>query len=61
MLQGEELIKRKREEKARFQAIAWDQHVQWPDKFTCDECGANDTCDLAWDLYNTDGDCLAEK
>lgn len=31
------------------------------DKFTCDECGARQTCDFAFDVYNTDGDCLAEK
>ena len=31
------------------------------DKFTCDDCGARFTCMLAFDAYNTDGDCLAEK
>jgi hypothetical protein len=31
------------------------------DDFTCDKCGAKLTCTLAFDLYNTDGDCLAEK
>ncbi len=30
-------------------------------KFTCDECGARFTCDLAFDEYNQNGDCLAEK
>jgi hypothetical protein len=30
-------------------------------KFTCDDCGARFTCLLAFDAYNTDGDCLAEK
>jgi hypothetical protein len=29
--------------------------------FTCDQCPARNTCDFAFDLYNTDGDCLAEK
>lgn len=29
--------------------------------FTCDDCPAKNTCDFAFDLYNTDGDCLAEK
>jgi len=28
---------------------------------TCEDCGLNGTCEFAWDLYNTDGDCLAEK
>lgn len=30
-------------------------------KFTCDKCGLRLVCDLAFDAYNTDGDCLAEK
>ena len=28
---------------------------------TCEACPHNATCTHAWDLYNTDGDCLAEK
>lgn len=31
------------------------------DLFTCSVCNQAETCDLAWDAYNTDGDCLAEK
>jgi hypothetical protein len=31
------------------------------EKFTCDDCGARRTCELVFDPYNTDGDCLAEK
>lgn len=31
------------------------------EEFTCDECGAAPTCPYAFDPYNTDGDCLAEK
>lgn len=29
--------------------------------FTCDDCPALSICKHAYDLYNTDGDCLAEK
>ena len=29
--------------------------------FTCDECGAAARCELSFDPYNTNGDCLAEK
>ena len=42
-------------------------HAQSRKDFTCDECPANgehpehETCPLAWDLYNTHGDCLMEK
>lgn len=32
-----------------------------PEKFTCDDCADKDVCDWAWDLYNTNGDCLATK
>lgn len=31
------------------------------DVFTCNKCVDADTCPWAWDLYNTDGDCLAYK
>jgi hypothetical protein len=29
--------------------------------FTCYQCDANFDCKYAWDWYNTNGDCLAEK
>jgi hypothetical protein len=29
--------------------------------FGCDECGAARHCEFAYDPYNIDGDCLAEK
>ena len=32
-----------------------------PDKFTCDDCEDKNRCTLAFDLYNTDGDCLMMK
>lgn len=32
-----------------------------PGEFTCDNCVACKTCEFAFDAYNTDGDCLAEK
>ena len=31
------------------------------DMFTCNRCVDANTCRWAWDLYNTDGDCLANK
>jgi MoaA/NifB/PqqE/SkfB family radical SAM enzyme len=30
-------------------------------EFTCDKCPARYTCEWAFDAYNTNGDCLAEK
>ncbi len=30
-------------------------------KLTCDDCPLRFTCEFAADLYNTNGDCLAEK
>lgn len=32
-----------------------------PDQFTCDACRIADICKLAFDSYNTSGDCLYEK
>jgi hypothetical protein len=32
-----------------------------PIEFTCDSCPHARRCKLAFDHYNTDGDCLAEK
>lgn len=32
-----------------------------PNKFTCDDCGSRFNCDLVFDGYNTDGDCIADK
>lgn len=32
-----------------------------PPTITCQGCPHNDDCTFAWDLYNTDGDCLDEK
>jgi hypothetical protein len=29
--------------------------------FTCANCHDKDICKFAWDLYNTNGDCLANK
>lgn len=31
------------------------------DGFTCDSCAHAPCCALAFDAYNTDGDCLADK
>jgi len=31
------------------------------DRFSCDGCGLVRKCLLAFDPYNTDGDCLYEK
>ncbi len=30
-------------------------------EFTCDDCRDRRTCEWAFDPYNTNGDCLAEK
>jgi hypothetical protein len=54
------------EERGRAR-LAMLRHHTPPDKldewveFTCDSCPHARCCKLAFDLYNTDGDCLAEK
>lgn len=30
-------------------------------RLTCDSCSIRSSCDVAYDLYNTDGDCLMDK
>jgi len=35
--------------------------VPTKERMTCTTCADNQTCEFAWDLYNTDGDCLAVK
>jgi len=30
-------------------------------EFTCDDCDSRFTCCYVFDIYNTDGDCLAMK
>ncbi len=57
------LSKEEIREKKRKLAVLAAPHftVTEDDVFTCDECGANDNCEYAFDLYNTHGDCLAEK
>lgn len=50
------------EQLAAYRASVIASHVEFGiDAFTCDDCPARYTCKLAFDPYNTDGDCLAEK
>lgn len=61
MLSPENLLKKKRELAAKATDPRDDMQDAEKIIFTCDDCGANDNCEYAFDLYNTDGDCLAEK
>lgn len=45
----------------RESAVKFCNEHGYSDNFTCDRCDARFTCTLAYDAYNTDGDCLAEK
>jgi MoaA/NifB/PqqE/SkfB family radical SAM enzyme len=31
------------------------------ERYTCNDCPDKEVCEFAFDLYNLDGDCLAEK
>lgn len=31
-----------------------------PEEFTCDTCDVKNFCSLAFDIYNTNGECLLE-
>lgn len=41
--------------------IADGMRVPPKEEMTCTTCPSVKDCDLAWDLYNTDGDCLMDK
>lgn len=36
-------------------------NVPSKEAMTCAQCVCADDCPYAWDLYNTEGDCLADK
>lgn len=40
-----------------------DAGIEVPAKesMTCSNCVDTAICEFAWDLYNTDGDCIADK
>lgn len=42
----------------RAEALQLDPSIT---SFTCDDCAARYNCNFCFDLYNTNGDCLAEK
>lgn len=60
MLTQEEARKEADGTRAALQVI-W--HVDAPPdvEVTCESCKLNDSCWVAFDPYNTDGDCLADK
>ena len=37
------------------------ENYEYDETFTCKDCPARFTCEWAFDPYNTEGDCLAEK
>lgn len=41
--------------------IGYNRPIPPKERFTCNECPDKDMCEFAWDLYNTDGDCLLDK
>jgi len=49
--------------KERARRVEWlDEHFEMKvGKFTCDDCSMVRDCTLAFDGYNTDGDCLYDK
>lgn len=38
-----------------------DCYIIWKNRCTCNECEDQLRCPVAFDLYNTDGDCLMMK
>lgn len=57
----QEWIKLSADEK-RAKALSEDLAIELGiTEFTCDGCGCRETCEYAYDLYNTNGDCLGMK
>ena len=56
-----ELENRKRESTAWIMQNCRPEHPTPSTVFTCAECVDRHCCDLAFDPYNTEGDCLAVK
>lgn len=42
-------------------ALLPEQGLSLDTPMTCDECKDNESCQFAFDMYNTDGDCLDSK
>lgn len=53
--------KRTDEETAAMRAACIADYGVGEIEFSCDTCAAKNTCEYAFDQYNTNGDCLAEK
>ena len=49
--------------KSRIAQLIAEEHIVVPckEEMTCYGCDIADTCEWAWDLYNTHGDCIADK
>ena len=39
----------------------WPMRLLLVEEYTCHDCPHREWCEFAWDEWNTDGDCLAEK
>ncbi len=48
---------------SKRQALKVIQDTGWQgiESVTCETCGVNDSCEFAFDWYNTNGDCLDSK
>lgn len=49
------------EEQLHLPIFSPEDHKIKSEEYTCYNCNAKDTCEYAWDDYNTNEDCLAEK
>lgn len=56
-----EVLAQEREKAVVFLSNTHSSLFSFDTVFTCDSCPTAPTCRLAFDGYNTNGDCLAEK
>ena len=56
-----ELLRVRKDTIDHHERNGYDEFYKWDRTFTCDHCISVHKCVFAFDAYNTDGDCLAEK
>lgn len=60
--EDEKLIQEEREQWSKKSKEEWAAaYAVDKEDTTCFYCPDNATCPCAWDIYNTDGDCLMDK
>lgn len=60
-LTSDDALAERRKRMVTYAADNFDMNLRDKGSFTCDDCSLKNDCHYVYDLYNTNGDCLAEK